>query len=64
MTVLVCLIFLNGCAEKNHNIVGIMGDDFGTVGIDKKACDIPDGFIYMSPKVLDTYVESKIEVLK
>lgn len=59
--VLVCLISLTGCAKRSIDIIGVQGKDFGTVGIDQKACEIPNGYIYMSPEVLDTYVGAKID---
>lgn len=58
------LIFLTSCAAKNKSIIGVLGKDFGEVGADFKACDVPAGYVCMSPKVLDEVVESKIEELK
>lgn len=62
ITVLLCSTFLVGCVKRDSvEIVGIKPNDFGTVGIDLPACDIPKGYTYMSPQVLDIYVDAKID---
>lgn len=59
----VCCVFLTSCAKNKTSVIGVIGDEYGVVGTHRKSCEVPDGFIYMSPKIMDSIVESKIEQL-
>jgi hypothetical protein len=62
--VVLCSVFFGSCAAKRSNdIIGVSGEEFGIVGVHINACDIPKGYTYISPRVMDEVVGAGIEDL-
>lgn len=64
IVVLSCASLASCATTKNKSIIGIQGKEFGEVGLDAQACDIPKGYYFISPSVLDSIVQAKIEEMK